>query len=237
MAALGTGMDLNGLPSHLADNPAFRAAQRHSRRVRIYRRAIPVLSLAAVAFLVMRSFSGFWGGVEAQVEAVGISGTKVVMEKPRLSGFKRDGRSYELTATSALQDLKTPNTVSLDTLNARMQTGNDGWADLAGAKGVYDSKIERLEVDGGVNVRTDGGLNATLKDARIEFKAGTITTDKPVEVTMPQGNVGAQRMELLDNGKRLVFEGRVRSVFVNPNAKGTVPEAEAQEPAAPEQKE
>lgn len=206
------------LPAHLQAEPAFVAAARHSQRVRFLRRVIPLASVAAVIFLVARSFFGFIGEVDAQSDGISIQGRKIVMEKPKLSGFKRDGRSYELTASTATQDLKAPNVVDLDTLNARMQTGNDGWANLKGARGTYDSKIELLEVDGGVNVLTETGLDARLKDARVEFKAGTITTDKPVDVRMPQGEVVAESMQVLDNGRRLVFEGRVRSVFVNSQA-------------------
>lgn len=204
------------LPAHLQDDPAFIDAARHSRHVRLLRRAIPVGSALVLTFFVVRSVAGLFATPDLAAEDVGIQGRKIVMEKPKLSGYKRDGRSYELTATSATQDITTPNTVELDALTARMQTGKEGWANLKGARGVYDSKIERLEVDGGVNVLTESGLDAKMKDARIEFKAGTIVTDKPVEVKSPQGDVEADRMEVLDNGRRLVFEGRVRSIFVNP---------------------
>ncbi|MCA1951824.1 MAG: LPS export ABC transporter periplasmic protein LptC, partial [Hyphomicrobiales bacterium] len=134
---------------------------------------------------------------------------------PKLSGFKRDGRSYELVAATAVQDLKTPNVVDLNRLTARMQTGNDGWADLTGLRGLYDSKDERLAVEGGVGVKTETGVDARLADARIDFKSGTILTDNPVEVRMTQGQVNSDRLQVLDNGRRLVFEGRVRSNFVN----------------------
>jgi len=218
--AFGFSAPAVALPAHLADEPSFLAAARHSRRVRFLRRAIPLGMALALVFLVARSFVGFLGGIDAGTEGVSIQGRKIVMEKPKLSGFKRDGRSYELTASTATQDLKTPNVVELDRLTARMQTGNDGWANLSGLRGVYDSKIERLEVDGGLTVKTETGLDARLKDAQIEFKAGTIVTDKPVEVKMPQGEVEAERMQVLDNGRKLVFEGRVRSVFVNAQARG-----------------
>ncbi|OYU47894.1 MAG: LPS export ABC transporter periplasmic protein LptC [Rhizobiales bacterium PAR1] len=224
------------LPPHLQHEPAFIAAERHSRRVRFLRRAIPLGCAAVLGSLVLRSFAGLVTGVDAGAEGVSIQGRKIVMEKPKLSGFKRDGRSYELTATSATQDLKVPNIMDLDRLTARFQTGNDGWANLEGARGVYDSKIERLDVDGGLTVRTETGLNARLKDAQIEFKSGTIITDKPVEVTMPQGDVEAESMRVLDNGRKLIFEGRVRSVFVNTQARDRAKAAgEDTEPAAAEE--
>ena len=42
-----------------------------------------------------------------------ISGTKITMEQPHLSGFTRDARAYELTADAAAQDLTKPDIVEL----------------------------------------------------------------------------------------------------------------------------
>lgn len=236
LARLASPRSSHRLPPHLRHEPAFIAAERHSRRVRFLRRAIPLGCAAVIGFLILRSFAGLVTGIDAGAEGVSIQGRKIVMEKPKLSGFKRDGRSYELTATSATQDLKVPNIMDLDRLTARFQTGNDGWANLEGARGIYDSKIERLDVDGGLTVRTETGLNAKLKDAKIEFKGGTIITDKPVEVKMPQGDVEAESMQVLDNGRKLIFEGRVRSVFVNTQAQAKAKAAgEDTEPAAAEE--
>lgn len=217
---------LPDLPPHLAGSPAFRAAAAHSRRVRFWRRMIPLMALATVGFLVFRTMAGLLGAPEITTEATGIQGRKIVMEKPKLSGFKRDGRSYELNAATAVQDIKSPNVVELDSLKARMQTGSDGWADLSGAKGVYDSKGEKLDVDGGVSVKTETGMDARLRDAQIDFRSGMIVTDKPVEVKTNQGDVAAERMQVHDNGRKLIFEGRVRSVFVNPSAAKAGPSPE-----------
>ena len=206
------------LPPHLRGNPAFLAAVGHTRRVVFLRRAIPMGAMAVIAFLILRALAGLFFSGEASISTVSIQGRKIVMEKPKLSGFKRDGRSYELTAITATQDLKMPNVVELDRLTARFQTGNDGWANLDGARGVYDSKIERLSVDGGLRVKTEAGLDARLKDALIEFKAGTIITDKPVEVKIPQGDIESDSLQVLDNGRKLIFEGRVRSIFTNAQA-------------------
>ncbi|MCA0407220.1 MAG: LPS export ABC transporter periplasmic protein LptC [Proteobacteria bacterium] len=233
LAALRAG-PAGALPPHLANDPAFRAAVRHSARVRRIRRAIPLLASLTVIALIVRSFAILLGGPEASVSNLSIQGRKIVMDNPRLSGFKRDGRSYELNATSAVQDLKAPNIVDLDQLNARMQTGNDGWANMTGRRGTYDSKAEVLDVEGDVQVRTESGMNARLKDAHIEFKTGNIVTEKPVTVTMPQGVVESERMQVTDNGRRLVFEGRVRSVFQNaPAPNQTTSEEEPLEKPAP----
>lgn len=233
-SGLFTATPALALPAHLAADPAFQQAVRHSARVQRIRRAIPLLATLTLAVLVVRSFVILFAGPEASVENVSIQGRKIVMEKPRLSGYKRDGRSYELNAASATQDLKVPNVVDLDQINARLQTGNDGWANMTGRRGLYDSKAEKLDVEGDVRVRTESGMDARLQDAHIEFKTGNIVTEKPVEVTMPQGVIGSQRMEVVDNGRRLVFEGRVRSVFSNaPAPNQTTSEEEPLESPAP----
>lgn len=229
-----TRLPKGALPPHLADDPAFRAAVRHSARVRRIRAAIPLLATLTVVALIVRSFAILLGGPEASVSNLSIQGRKIVMDKPRLSGFKRDGRSYELNAVSAVQDLKAPNIVDLDQLNARMQTGNDGWANMTGRRGTYDSKAEVLDVEGDVQVRTESGMDAQLKDAHIEFKTGNIVTEKPVTVHLPQGVIDSERMQVTDNGRRLLFEGRVRSVFQNaPAPNQTASDEEPLEKPAP----
>ena len=42
-----------------------------------------------------------------------VSGTKITMEKPHLSGFTRDERAYELSADAAKQDLTKPDLIEL----------------------------------------------------------------------------------------------------------------------------
>ena len=217
-AAMATAPDL---PAHLAERENFRAAARHSRRVRFLRRAIPWACLATVLFLAIRSVASLLIGPDGAIgSGFRIEGRKIVMDKPRLSGFKKDGSSYEMTAESAIQDLKTPNVVELQKLRARMQAGAEGWANLAGDTGRYDSTAERLIVQGNVTVKTESGTEAYLQDADIEFKTGRVISEKRADVRTAQGNVLADRVEVLDNGKRLVFEGNVSSQFTNP---GTAP--------------
>ena len=42
-----------------------------------------------------------------------VSGTKITMEKPHLSGFTSDARAYELSADAAKQDLTKPDLIEL----------------------------------------------------------------------------------------------------------------------------
>jgi lipopolysaccharide export system protein LptC len=64
-----------------------------------------------------------------------------------------------------------------------------------------------------IRVRTDSGQAAQLKSASIDFKAGTVVSREPVTVTFPNGMIEADSLEVSDNGKVIVFKGRVRTVL------------------------
>ena len=49
-----------------------------------------------------------------------VSGTKITMESPHLSGFSPDQRPYEVWAKTATQDLTDPDHVDLKTLRAKV---------------------------------------------------------------------------------------------------------------------
>ena len=49
-----------------------------------------------------------------------VSGTKITMESPHLSGYSPDQRPYEVWAKTATQDVTDPDHVDLKTLRAKM---------------------------------------------------------------------------------------------------------------------
>ncbi|MCA3629040.1 MAG: LPS export ABC transporter periplasmic protein LptC [Methylobacterium sp.] len=204
------------LPEALAHRPEFVAAARHSRRVRWLKRLIPFACGGLVLFLLARTVLGFLVSVPVNIAgSVSIEDRKIVVEKPKLSGFRRDGSSYEVNAQKALQDLRNPNVVEMFTLSARVQQGRQSWTDFSGDGGTYDSKAEKLNLRGNVRVKSDTGTEAKLEEAEIEFRAGTVVSNKPVEVRMQAGQISADSLQVLENGHKFVFEGRVHSEFVN----------------------
>jgi lipopolysaccharide export system protein LptC len=219
----------HSLPGIIARDPdraarralAYARALRHSRRVRWLKRAMPLGAFAGTAFLLVTTLFDPFGRWPKNVSigAVSLSGTKIVMEAPRLQGFKRDARPFEVTAKSALQDIKSPHLIELFELNANMSMGPEGSATLKSPEGFYDSQKETLDLRKSVQVRTDTGYDVRLRSARIEFKTGHMKSAEPVTVAMNDGTIEADSMEIVDNGRVIVFEGRVRSVLVPPEEK------------------
>ena len=77
------------------------------------------------------------------IGAVGITGGKVRMETPKLSGYRKDNRPYQVTAANAYQAIRNPTQIELQTLLARIQMEREGWVTVA-ALGVDDTPEAQL---------------------------------------------------------------------------------------------
>jgi lipopolysaccharide export system protein LptC len=208
------------------ESQAYRSAMRHSRRVRFLRKAIPMACLVAMVGPIT------WGivspfarpNVDVKVGPISVAGTKVTMEAPKLSGFKKDNKSYLVTADQAVQDLKLPSVVELNRLAARLEQEDKKFVRLKSDWGRFDQNSDRLDLKGNVLVRTDTGYEADLRSARVNVKSGDIVTTEPVAVRNSDGSsTTADTMEVKDNGKYVVFEGRVRSVLVQAETANSAP--------------
>lgn len=194
---------------------AYAQAQRHSARVRLFRRAIPIAAAIAIGVVLMIALFDPFGRIGGlSLGPLSFSGTKITMENPRLTGYRQDLRPYEVTATAAMQDIRKPNVIELKDMRARLAIDdNGGTARLESATGVFDSQREQLELKQDIRVTTDAGHEARLKSAFVDFKAGTVVSREPVTVKLTNGLVDADQLEISDSGKAIAFVGRVRTVL------------------------
>jgi lipopolysaccharide export system protein LptC len=212
---------------------AFGAARRHTRLVRFLRRAIPISASVAVLALIVTPFLNPLNGVASlSLGAVGISGGKVKMDTPRLSGYRKDNRPYEVTAEAALQEIRNPTQVELQTLTARLQMEREGWVTVNAKSGLFDTQKEKLRLVDDVHVRTENGHDIRMRTADVDFKGGTVVSKEPVKVSLGTTTVDAESLDVKDNGALIVFQGRVRAYIPNAPA-GTIagPEREGSTPA------
>ncbi len=212
---------------------AFGAARRHTRLVRFLRRAIPISASVAVLALIVTPFLHPLNGVSSlSLGAVGIYGGKVKMDTPRLSGYRKDNRPYEVTAEAALQEIRNPTQVELQTLTARLQMEREGWVTVNAKSGLFDTQKEKLRLVDDVHVRTENGHDIRMRTADVDFKGGTVVSKEPVKVSLGTTTVDADSLDVKDNGALIVFEGRVRAFIPNAPA-GTIagPEREGSTPA------
>jgi lipopolysaccharide export system protein LptC len=194
---------------------AFAKAKRRSGRVRLLRLAILVGGLGAVAAMVVAFFNPFATKLGSLgFNALSVEGTKIVMERPKLAGFRSDGQPYLLTAERALQDIKQPTMVQLQKVDGEIGTAGGEATHLSADAGVYDNLAEHMELSRNVRIK-NGRFTVLLRTARFDFKSGVYGSDDPVEVQGGDGTtIFADRASALNHGQELTFEGHVRTNMV-----------------------
>jgi lipopolysaccharide export system protein LptC len=197
-----------------ARSQAFRAAGRHSSRVAFLRRSIFLAAVAGVGGLIwVGVFNPFGAAVpNVSIKGSNLDGTRITMEQPRLAGFRKDGRPYEVNANSGVQDIRQPNLIELNNLDAKIGMADQSTLHVVSAAGLYDSLRESMDFNKPVRIKS-ASYDIDMKSAKMDFKAGTVVTEQDVKVVLSAGEVLAERMNILDNGQNIVFEGKVRSRF------------------------
>jgi lipopolysaccharide export system protein LptC len=188
----------------------FRIAARHSSRVRLLRVAVP----AAVVLAVLAAGLAAWFNplrlkLPRVAGTLGISGTRITMQLPRLSGFTRDSRAYQLTAQTADQDLTRPDAVELKGIAARVQMQDQSTVEMSAAAGLYNTKADTILLNTDVHLKSSSGYEARLTDALVDMHSGHVISQQPVEVKLLNGVLNAKGIEVIDSGNLIRFDGGV----------------------------
>ena len=191
---------------------AFRAARRHSRLVRILRITVPVvvmMGLTIVALITYFNPLRMLAKLPINIDNMVVSGTKVTMEQPRLSGFTSDARAYELTADTAAQDMTKPDIVELRNIRAKVEMQDKTSMLMTAVTGIYDAKGETLKLDREILLRSSTGYQGRLIEALIDIRKGNVVSEHPVEVKLLQGTLNANRLDIFNSGDVVRFHGGV----------------------------
>jgi len=189
---------------------AFDLAQRHSRRVRVLKFAVPlVAAVIAIAFPVY-SYLAAPVSISVQAEGSAFADGKLVMANPKLNGFTKQKLPYSLTALRAIQDVGKQGIIDLEGINAKLPLTPDNVATVNATRGVYDRDGNTMSLTSDITVTTTDGIEAKLKSVFLDMGKGTMKTDEPVDVSRGGSRITADSMAVQDNGKVLVFENKVR---------------------------
>lgn len=197
--------------------PDFKAAARHSARVRWIKRLLPVGIVAAALAIgagVVISQLKLEVALPVDLGRISLSGSQLTMQMPHLSGFTDDGRAYSVHAKVASQDLKQPDVLYLSVIDARMDLADKKWAAVEARKGQVNIKNQVINLTEGIKVAMDGGYAGTLKDARIDVKKGSLDTKKPVVFTLHDSKIVADSLNITESGDKAVFTGNVQVDFI-----------------------
>lgn len=189
---------------------AFDVAQRHSRRVRVLKLAVPLIAtVIAVAFPV---YSYLAAPVSFKVQADGsaFANGKLVMANPKLNGFTKEKLPYSMTALRAIQDVGKQGIIDLEGINAKLPISTDNVAAINASHGIYNRDGNTMNLTSDVTITTTDGLEAKFKSVFLDMGKGTMKTNDPVDVSRGGSRITADSMSIQDNGKIVVFENKVR---------------------------
>ena len=190
----------------------FLRAKRHSRNVRRLRIAVPAVTAIVAAALMVASWLDpmrILAGLPTATGRMVISGTKITMESPKLSGFTKDSRPYELNARAAAQDITNPDVIELVDLRAKIETKDKLPIDVTAVDGIYNRKSGMLKLSRDVLMKTTT-YEVSLIEATIDTGSSHVVSNHPVQVKMLQGILHSKRLEVTNGGEVVRFEGDVK---------------------------
>ena len=213
----GRGFTTSARPDN---DRVFRRAMRHSRLVRMLRVATPIaLVMLIVGIVVATWFEPLrvLARLPGSADHVVVSGTKITMAAPKLSGFTRDGRRYDLTARTATQDITKPDILEMEDITAKFETQDKTQLDITALTGHYDRKSGMLTLRRDVVLISSNGYQVNLDEVRADTGTGTVVSETPVQVNMLQGTLNSKRMEVHKSGELIIFDGGVKmKMIMNP---------------------
>lgn len=216
----------------------FAIAARHSRMVRFLRVAVPVVvGLAMAAIVGVSIFNPFrilTAKLPVDIGNLVVSGTKITMETPHLSGFSPDQRPYEMWAKTATQDLTDPDNLDLNTLRAKVLMEDQSIVTVDARTGLFNTKTQMLDLRKDVFLQTSTGYEVRLDQATVDIANGAVSTDDGVNVKLTNGTIKANKLRLTEKGDVIRFEGNVvmNLVMDSPTVAPESPPSEAA-PAPP----
>ena len=191
----------------------FAMAARHSRLVRFLRIFVPGvvgLTMAGLIFIaVVNPFRMLMPKLPLDMGNLVVSGTKITMESPHLSGYTPDRRPYEMWAKTAVQDVTDPDHVDLNKLRTKLLMQDGSTVFLDSLTGLFDNKAQTLDLHKDIFLQTTTGYQARLTQAHVDLVKNTVDSDQHVDVKLTNGTLTSDRLHIINGGEVIRFEGNV----------------------------
>ena len=207
---------------------AFKAAGRHTARVKVLKRVIILGSMFGITIVaVVATFDPLRHLPRTMsLAGVGVNGTKITMDAPKISGVQQGGGPYEIKARTGIQDILTPSIMDLVGVDANVGMADNTMTHILSTKGLYDSRADTMALSGEVKIANTSGYTLTMTRAEMDFKAGVFSSHERLRVDLKGGQVSADDMAISNNGHVIAFRGNIASTF-DPPADDPRPTGEA----------
>lgn len=211
---------------------AFKAASRHTARVRLMKRAIVLGAVVAVSAIGMLAFFNPFRHLPGSmsIAGVGVQGTRITMDSPKIAGVQQGGGLYEIKAKAGIQDITKPSVIELVGVDAKVGMADRTTTRIRAQNGMYDSKADSMSLKGEVRIANTSGYVLNLQSALMDFKGGVFASHERLRIDLKGGEVSADDMTISNNGHVIAFRGNIASSFDPPEEE---PQREASAGAEP----
>lgn len=188
-----------------------KAARRHTKRVKLLRRVVPLLGLLIFLGVIGQiTLERALVGLPLGIGSLSLTSDGFVMDAPNLAGSDASGRTYSVSASRAIQSLTDPGLILLESIEARIELEDGETATFTAPKGEYRMQKDSLVLSGGLDIQTGRGDQALMDRVEINLKTGAAVAPDQISITSEIGDISANAFSVEDGGQTVRFEGAVR---------------------------
>lgn len=182
----------------------------HDRLVHFLARALPAAVGAMLAVMIISPLSPR-GEISFLLDRrkVAVLEDRMQVSSAMYRGQDDEGRSFSITAGSAVQRTQTVPTIELDQLTARILL-DDGPALLTAGKGAYDFGKEIVDIVGPINFQTADGYRMTATNVDIDLGRKLLKSRGAVEGRIPAGTFSADTISADLSERSVTLQGNAR---------------------------
>jgi len=185
----------------------FERWRRRSRLVRTLRVALPALIALIFAGLIG---SVAWSTFNAQPRSARTGDEPIRLMNPRFIGRDDKGRSFVLTADSAIRDRLDYQRVILKRPALVLDENGPDEMRINGADGIFHEQNGKLELSNGVRMADSKNAFDTAASL-FDTKTGEVVGSGPIQGAGGLGEIRAESYGVYGKGERMVFKGGVRT--------------------------
>jgi lipopolysaccharide export system protein LptC len=135
-------------------------------------------------------------------------------------GKSKSDRPFSVTALSATEAKNNKDLIDLEEPQAEIELSAQTWIAVTAERGIYDRKLDKVDLNGAVTVYHDNGLTFSTEQAAMDLKTNTASGSKPVTGKDETRELSAEGFEMLDDGATVLFKGH-SYLKIMPKGKGS----------------
>lgn len=184
--------------------------------------SLPILALAIVGYLTYRSYEG---QTDTRVSIDVVEDVVKLDAGMKVSGIAFEGKSktdrpFSVTALSATETTGDKDLIKLEEPQAQISLSDVTWIAITAEHGLYNRKLDQVDLDGAVTVYHDNGMKFVTEQAAMDLTTNSASGSAPVTGSDDYKQISAEGFEMLDDGATVLFKGKSHMKIL-PKEKGS----------------